>query len=456
MTEAIIGPGGREPSARLIALVEGALRVAARAWTLLPRRTPRGCVPGKTLVALVRTDTSAPFGPVGERTVMALTNGGLGRAGTGRFRNLSVEIDESLRAIDELGDRPSRLMLFRFDVQPGAEGTACELVRLHAWAFGLLFRRTRTRRVRVLAEPVPFMRLAAQAIPPGSADVITWHPELLRRLAAIPRPAATAAGPAILLLDSDVDERVVGQPVGYLGNCVLLGSASAAVDPRNDRGYREPGTHGTVVAALIALVNPAATLSVARVASADPSDGGGDGEFVLSGLHKARRARTRFAVVNVSSEDDRPFTDRLSGAFDRSMLEEAVEDLREQGTVVVAAAGNTRRENVGLPARLDQVIAVGATTWSGAVSSFSRSSDSKPELMAPGGERGSSGGTAEWIATFDGEEAIGTSFACALVTALASCVTEPDDDWNARRARILQMAAGSSTLLGPGPGHHPT
>ena len=70
-------------------------------------------------------------------------------------------------------------------------------------------------------------------------------------------------------------------------------------------------------------------------------------------------------------------------------LLDAIEDAGARGSLVVAAAGNEGASIVALPARAPNVVAVGATTESGCLSSFSnRGGDI--DLVAPGGGRDAS------------------------------------------------------------------
>jgi serine protease len=68
---------------------------------------------------------------------------------------------------------------------------------------------------------------------------------------------------------------------------------------------------------------------------------------------------------------------------------EAIAHAHERGTLVVAAIGNDGRSTLANPARVDDVVAVGATTEHGCLSSFSNSGTGI-DLVAPGGGRDAS------------------------------------------------------------------
>jgi len=107
------------------------------------------------------------------------------------------------------------------------------------------------------------------------------------------------------------------------------------------------------------------------------SQGAGDASVIAQGVRFAVAHGAR--VINLSLEFGSDLT-----ASDIPELIDAIRLAHRRGVVVVAAAGNEGRRAVSYPARARYVIAVGATTEHGCMSSFSNYGPAMA-LVAPGG-----------------------------------------------------------------------
>jgi serine protease len=105
------------------------------------------------------------------------------------------------------------------------------------------------------------------------------------------------------------------------------------------------------------------------------SDGGGDFFTVAEGINFAAHASPRADVINLS----------LGGDGDSEAVTTAINDAVNSGIVVVAAAGNDGTRGITYPARLPNVISVGAVDARKVITSYSNTG---PELsvVAPGGD----------------------------------------------------------------------
>jgi serine protease AprX len=185
------------------------------------------------------------------------------------------------------------------------------------------------------------------------------------------------AGVSVALLDTGVNNtdalnRASGRLVDGIDVSPLpSGGTPGFVDPFTD-GYG----HGTFIA-------PAAHVVVVKVAD---SHGQTSLLSVLAGMNWVAAHSNTIKVANLSLSVDRP-TAPLYGA---DPLTTAVEDLRADGVLVVAAVGNTPGQ-VGDPGLDPQSLTVGAADTSGrspSVTSFSGSGwvdgVRKPDVVAPG------------------------------------------------------------------------
>lgn len=196
-----------------------------------------------------------------------------------------------------------------------------------------------------------------------------------------------------------------------------LASDAAQYDP-NHTGMVDPGGHGTHVAGIIAAAAnngvgiagdaPGVQVLPVRVLGADGSGWTSD---VAQGITWAVDHGAR--VVNLSLGSSRPSN------VEHTAIQYAV----AHGAVVVAAAGNSGpwRNTWSYPGAYSEVIAVGSTDVTGAVSSFSTRA-SYIDLAAPGSNILSLGisATSAYVTMS------GTSMATPQVSAAAALVTATD------------------------------
>jgi len=116
---------------------------------------------------------------------------------------------------------------------------------------------------------------------------------------------------------------------------------------------------------------------------------------------------------------------------DLERLEDIVKQARDRGINVVAAAGNDGADEVVYPARLDEVLAVGAAEHDGGLCSFSNHGEGL-DLTAPGCELD----TAD-PRSGDETEGNGTSHAAAIVAATIAALRTYDEDIDVDEAEGL-------------------
>lgn len=179
--------------------------------------------------------------------------------------------------------------------------------------------------------------------------------------------------------------------------------------------------HGTFIAALIAKVAPECRIMPVRVF---PPDGVGDAFTVASAIKYA--VDHGADVINLSFG-----ASEVSG-----FLEDAIEYAKEQGVVMVAAAGNENSESQQFPAKSEHVLGVAAIDLRGMRAPFSNFG-SHIDVTAPGVDLISAfpgqtaGGFAEWS---------GTSFAAPFAAGEAALVKAFDP----AHPDIRQLIIGSA------------
>jgi len=246
------------------------------------------------------------------------------------------------------------------------------------------------------------------------------------------------------------------------GDWVAAGECGSG-EPREDSSW-----HGTQVAGMIAAttdngtgiagVNHGSRLLMARVLG---KCGGYTSDIVdalrwAAGLHvknvpdNAHPAR----VINLSLGGDGRCTD---------LEQKAIDEVNARGTVVVAAAGNGSGDVADQnPANCRRVIAVAATTRSGARASYTNTG-SGVDLSAPGGDAADGvlvlSNTGSTVAAADDYLTVsGTSFSTAQVSGIAGLMLSINGDLNPQQvhdllvqsARPFPDASCNSRLCGTG------
>ncbi len=185
--------------------------------------------------------------------------------------------------------------------------------------------------------------------------------------------SSTGKGVGVAVLDTGIDIRHKDLAVtgGYAAiNCFPAGHCARPWDDDNGHGTHVAGT----VAALdndqgVVGIAPEAELYAVKVLD---GDGAGSWATVADGITWA--ARNNIEIINLS----------LGGGHSNT-VKEAVEYAADQGTLMIASAGNSgpSEDSVNYPAAYPEVMAVTATDKNNELADFS-SRGSEVELAAPG------------------------------------------------------------------------
>lgn len=251
----------------------------------------------------------------------------------------------------------------------------------------------------------------------------------------------------IAILDSGVDAR---HP-DLSANVVAQANASSALPPDagtsgvpRDNAHCPRGTlghsHGTSVAGVAGAVGDngggvagvawrAAIVDVALTGTSRAACQGPSDSAVVRALDWVARRHPDTAAVNLSFGTPQQTCP--------ASLQQAIDDVRRNGTVVVAAAGNSDSYTRFMPAGCDGVIAVGATGSDGSLASYSNKQH-YVDLSAPGGELGAPGMVTTGLHPDSGAHTYvsvrGTSFAAPYVAGVAALIQDARAD--AGRPRI--------------------
>jgi thermitase len=234
---------------------------------------------------------------------------------------------------------------------------------------------------------------------------------------------ARGTGARIAVVDSGIDRNHpdLGIKIAEQENYVADGA-----------GIRDLFNHGTHVAGIVAALTnngkgvaggcPACKLLIARVLDAR---GDTTASTLVSGIDWS--ANNEADVINLS----------LDGP-DNAAVEEAVNNARANGTVVVAAAGNMGTTTPRYPAAYEKVIAVSATNGNDGLAGFS-SRGSWVDLAAPGTNILSTGAGGGYY------EEDGTSEAAPFVSALAGLLASEGKTASEIRQRMQSTATDLGT-----------
>lgn len=314
-------------------------------------------------------------------------------------------------------------------------------------------------RVALVAPNVSVHRLASTPDDPAYAD--QWWAWCF----GLPEAWSISTGDLVAAAD-DIVVAVVDD--GF--NVVHVDLAAKALPgwdiAEGNADVRTSSSHGTHVAgiALAAGDNAVGVAGVAYGASVrllpvkvfpDDTTRNGNLDDLINGMRWAVGLQVAGAPGNVNPADIVNLSLGIGATPPTStirLLEATLSAMREQGAVVVAAAGN-RGSGLGVeyPARAADAIAVGSVDWTGLRSSFSTHGDGL-DLMAPGGAAHPSvSERCKYVVSLGARSDTslfcqpGTSMAAPFVSGTAALLmaTDPDTyrgDAAAARARLLDTA----------------
>ena len=234
---------------------------------------------------------------------------------------------------------------------------------------------------------------------------------------------ARGAGVAVAILDTGIDgaHPLLASAMCAGGYDFIDGDADPTdsangTDDDGDGLIDEACGHGTFVAGLVHRVAPDAGIVPIRVLD---DDGNGTSWSLVAGVcHAIDRG---VEVINLS----------LRSTAESSLLDEVLDEARDRGIVVVAAAGNLNRSTPRVwPAMADKALGVAAVDELDRKASFSNFHTalfvSAPGVSAPAGEGGGAPDPARSIISTvpGGTYAVwdGTSMAAPLVTGAAALI----------------------------------
>jgi thermitase len=189
------------------------------------------------------------------------------------------------------------------------------------------------------------------------------------------RQRARGAGVVVAVLDTGVEashpeliSSLTGARFDLVDNDNDPADTRNGIDDDRDGLVDEAAGHGTHVAGIVHRVAPDAQIMPIRVLN---SDGSGDVWSATKGMYLASANGAR--IINMS----------LGARSSAEFLRNATDELTRRGLVIVAAAGNSGRNEKTYPAATKCAIAVAASGATDAVSSYS-TVDSWVDVAAPG------------------------------------------------------------------------
>ncbi len=255
-----------------------------------------------------------------------------------------------------------------------------------------------------------------------------------RAMLGLPQAQALnrGAGVTVAVLDTGVAWRgalvpmLRGDGFNFIDNNDDTSEVEMGLDTSGDGVIDGDYGHGTMVANLIAMVAPEAHILPIKVLD---SDGVGSSFTLADGIRWAMQRHADVINLSLASPDNSAF------------VQEAIQDARGQGIVIVAAVGNQGLSAPFYPAALPGVVAVAATDSADHLASFS-DFGGYVAVCAPGVD----------VVSLDADgfyaSGSGTSFAAPLVSGLAALLQSVYVDASPSSVRngITQQAVNIDAL----------
>lgn len=281
-----------------------------------------------------------------------------------------------------------------------------------------------------------------------------WAHTLTRAAAAWDRSVGDRAV-EVAVVDSGIDGTHAGLRANLVSQVDVSDGSVRGVALGTDNDACGLG-HGTFVAGIVGatgndtndVAGVAWEVGLLDVAAADPLRCGSFSDSaIVAAIGYA--VDQRVDVINLS----------LGGPSDScpTAFQASIDEARQQGIVVVAAAGNDQRQFPGLtsvPASCNGVISVGAVGRSGVAAPYS-SANALLDVAAPGGDLGSGGGVISTALGGGIRELEGTSFAAPYVSGAAALLRAIDpaltpDEVESILERTAQGGGARTPALGWG------
>lgn len=219
------------------------------------------------------------------------------------------------------------------------------------------------------------------------------------------------------------------------------------------------GTHGTIVAGIVNLVAPKASIFDIKVGESNATTDYGPLLKALDSCVMMHKKKKKPNVISLSMGVWREFSLCDGSCTPADYVNRAF----QEGILVVVASGNRGPYTIGCPACTSAALSVGAAETSDGnrcVSPSSSYTETKPDVVAPSGIPSTTISTIDIFPTFKFMSTrllLGTSFAAPLVSGLAALLFGIKDDVGIVKQSIVGSSrpitdSHNTPLLGQGSG----
>ncbi len=297
----------------------------------------------------------------------------------------------------------------------------------------------------------PHPQIEYHALTTPSVAGLSQNQPFLQRITAgsgLTKLTSSNTGPLIAVIDSGFalhHEALINRwqatpgGVGWLGYDFVNNDSDPSTGTSNPNG--SGAYHGTMTAGLAGAINPNSTLLPIQALD---DNGTGFTDAVAAAVRYAADSGAKVISLSLGSSQDDPY------------LHQQINYAISHGSVVVAAAGNDGCDCLSYPAAYPEVIAVGASTATDAIASFS-SYGSNLDFLAPGtaGDVCSSFYTPTNSTNAYSCSYSGTSFSAPIAAGLVALILQQNSGLNQSSveavlknsaAKIASMNGQSSTL----------